>query len=193
MSKVRRVWFITHPQIMVDPHVAVTDWSLSEIGRGRMSRFVHAPELERVGSIWCSTERKAIEAAEILGAHLGQPCRQWAALGENDRSSTGYLPRAAFEAMADRFFAEPEQSVRGWERAVDAQARIVGAVAEVVKRSEGDDEIAIVAHGAVGALLLCHLEQAPIARLWDQPGEGGGNFFVFAGGTLLQGWTAIDG
>ena len=46
-------------------------------------------------------------------------------LGENDRSSTGYLPKAEFEAVADAFFARPEESVRGWERAVDAQRRIV--------------------------------------------------------------------
>ena len=32
-------------------------------------------------------------------------------LGENDRSATGYLPKAEFEAMADAFFARPDESV----------------------------------------------------------------------------------
>ena len=48
--------------------------------------------------------------------------------GENDRSATGFLAPPDFEAAADRFFAEPETSFRGWERAIDAQARIVAAV-----------------------------------------------------------------
>ena len=44
---------------------------------------------------------------------------------ENDRSATGYLTQAEFQATADHFFAEPEVSARRWERAVDAQAGIV--------------------------------------------------------------------
>ena len=36
--------------------------------------------------------------------------------------------------------------------------------------------IAIVAHGGVGALLLCWLKNVPISRLEDRPGQG--NFFV---------------
>ena len=31
-------------------------------------------------------------------------------LGENDRSATGYLPRAEFEAMADAFFSRPDKA-----------------------------------------------------------------------------------
>ena len=62
----------------------------------------------------------------------GVPYSVVAALHENDRSATGYLPPDRFEAVADRFFAEPETSVLGWERAVDAQARIVACVARIV-------------------------------------------------------------
>ena len=48
-------------------------------------------------------------------------------IGENDRSATGFLPREEFWATADLFFAHPTESIRGWERAIDAQARIVAA------------------------------------------------------------------
>ena len=72
---------------------------------------------------------------------------------ENDRSATGYLPGPEFEATADRFFAEPQISVRGWERAIDAQARILGAVAETLARHPGGD-LLLVGHGAVGTLEL---------------------------------------
>jgi broad specificity phosphatase PhoE len=96
-------------------------------------------------------------------------------------------------ATADAFFARPDDSVRGWERAVDAQARIVAAVQAVLAQAPPGD-VAIVAHGGVGALLLCHLKHVPISRAEDQPGEGGGNIFVFgrADWALVQGWRRIE-
>jgi broad specificity phosphatase PhoE len=116
-----------------------------------------------------------------------------AGLGENDRSSTGYLPKAEFETVADAFFASPEASVRGWERAVDAQRRIVTAVDHALAMASGDGDVAIIAHGGVGALLLCHLKGVPISRTEDQPGQGGGNLYSFDAATrrLVSGWRSI--
>jgi broad specificity phosphatase PhoE len=144
--------------------------------------------------VFCSTERKAIDGAVILAEALGLPVTQIAKLGENDRSSTGYLPKLEFEAVADAFFARPEESARGWERAVDAQSRIVAAVDAVLRRTPPQGGIAIVSHGAVGALYLCHLQDRPIGRDADQPPGNGGNRFAFeiAGRRLLHGWRSID-
>ncbi len=183
----REIWFVTHPDVAIDPAVEVREWRLSPRGRARMAGF----RVPGVGAIWSSTERKAMEAAEILAGGAG--FRTLAALGENDRSATGYLPRDAFEAMADAFFASPDRSVCGWERAADAQARIVAAIACVREATPGDGPIAVVAHGGVGALLMSHVMGAPISRATDQPPGSGGHFFVFAGATLVQGWRAIDG
>jgi broad specificity phosphatase PhoE len=83
--------------------------------------------------------------------------------------------------------------VKGWKPASDAQARIVGAIDGILEEAPPVN-IAIVAHGAVGALLMCKLKGVPISRAEDQPGEGGGNFFVFRRDdrALLQGWRPID-
>ena len=117
-----------------------------------------------------------------------------AELCENDRSATGYLSRAEFEATADLFFAHPEESVRGWERAVGAQLRIVNAVGRVVAEVSGHGDVAIVSHDGVGALLLCHLKKVPISRAEDQPGSGEGCVYSFDLGTreLLSGWRPIE-
>lgn len=96
---------------------------------------------------------------------------------ENDRSATGFLPPAEFEAVADQFFARPDIGTRGWERACDAQARIVQAVEQVLP-PEPTGDILLVGHGAVGTLLYCHLAGLAIARDHDQP-PGGGYFFTF--------------
>jgi broad specificity phosphatase PhoE len=185
-------WLITHPEVEIDPAREVTDWSLSPKGRARMTRMLDAPFIGNIEAIWSSTERKAIEAAQILSAHLSIPPKTLAALGENDRSSTGYLPAPEFEAMANRFFAHPQESADGWERAIDAQSRIIAAIEDIASQIPDQSGLAIIGHGGVGALLLCHLTATPISRKADQPGRGGGNYFTFAAGKLLQSWTPID-
>jgi broad specificity phosphatase PhoE len=59
--------------------------------------------------------------------------------------------------------------------------------------SEGD--IAIVAHGGAGTLLLCHLRGHAIGHQHDQPPNNGGDCFAFDARTrrLHCGWKAIDG
>jgi broad specificity phosphatase PhoE len=117
-----------------------------------------------------------------------------AELGENDRSATGYLPPEMFERVADAFFAQPDQAVRGWERAVDAQRRVVAAFDAVLALPRRDGDIAIISHGAVGALLIAALESRPISRAEDQPAGSGGHFFAvdLQSRLLRHGWLAID-
>ena len=157
MAVNRLVWFITHPDVVVDPAVPVPEWPLSERGRRRMATMVSQPWIASIGAVWSSTERKARESAAMLAGHCGVVPGTMHELGENDRSSTGYLPRDTFEALAGDFFAMPDISVRGWERARDAQQRIIAAVTKVLASEEDTSGVAIVSHGGVGALLLAHI------------------------------------
>jgi len=195
-SSRQTVYFVTHPDVTIDPLLLVPDWPLSRRGQERMARALVLPWVGGVRAVWCSVERKARDAAEILAGHLGLPMRELAELNENDRSATGYLPKTQFEAAADLFFAYPHRSVHGWERAADAQRRIVAAIDRVLASSAGcGGDIAIVSHGGVGTLLLCHLLGVSIARQHDQPPNNGGNYFTFDTETraLRHGWRPIDG
>jgi broad specificity phosphatase PhoE len=188
------VYFVTHPEVQVDPAVPVPEWPLSPRGLERTRSLLHMPWLPAISAVWCSTERKALDAAEIIARAVGSAPRRLAALGENDRSATEYLPKAEFEATADAFFANPLESVRGWETAIDAQRRIVAAVETVLAGTPAGGDIVVVSHGGVGALLLCRLKACPISRTEDQPGAGGGNYFCFERETysLRHGWLSID-
>jgi broad specificity phosphatase PhoE len=188
------IHFITHPEVMIDPSVPVPDWPLSPVGEQRLRRALEQPWLAGVRSVFSSAERKARDAAGIVARQLGLSPVVIAGLSENDRSATGYLPKSEFEAVADAFFAHPEASVRGWERAADAQRRIIDAVARAIAVARADGDIAIISHGGVGALLLCHLKRVPISRNEDQPGEGGGNVYSFGAASrhLLCGWRPIE-
>ena len=186
--------FITHPEVVIDPMLPVPEWRLAPEGVRRLVLALERPWLSRLGSVFSSAERKATDAARLIADRFHLSPVVIAELGENDRSATGYLPKAEFEAVADSFFAQPEQSVRGWERAVDAQARIRTAVDRVIAEAPGDGDVAIVSHGGVGALLLCHLKGIPIGRAEDQPGAGGGCVYSFdrESRTLPSGWRRIE-
>src|SRR5579863_6615998 len=119
------VHFITHPEVTIDPLVPVSDWPLSPLGTRRVRDLLKLPWIQTIAAIFSSSERKAVDAAAIVAQYLGLDPIVRRDLGENDRTATGYLPPAEFEAVADDFFTRPEESVRGWERASDAQRRIV--------------------------------------------------------------------
>jgi broad specificity phosphatase PhoE len=175
----RRWIFITHANVLINPKVPVPEWPLSPRGRQRMRLGLRQPWVGELTAVYSSRERKAIDGGQLLADRCGLPLTTVAELGENDRSATGFLPPPQFERMADAFFARPDESVRGWERAADAQARIVAAVQAIDRDDQSSGTIAIVSHGAVGTLLHCWLAGEPISRRWDQPGNGGGNWYAF--------------
>ncbi|RWC32745.1 histidine phosphatase family protein [Mesorhizobium sp.] len=187
------LYYVTHPQVQVDANVPVPEWGLSEIGRTRAFAMLDQPWLGSIRRIVSSAERKAMETAEILAAHLRLAIEVRQRMHENDRSATGFLPPPEFEIVADQFFANPHESVRGWERAIDAQQRIVSEVDAVLRTNEADD-IAFVGHGGVGTLLLLSFSGKEISREADQP-AGGGNYFAYDIGArqIIHGWQPIDG
>jgi broad specificity phosphatase PhoE len=186
--------FITHPEVVIDPTVPVPRWPLSQEGRRRMEMFARSGAVAGVEAIVCSDEQKAIDGAEILASQLRVPFTTDAALGENDRSSTGYIAPPEFWEVVDAFFANPTQSIRGWEPAADAQARIVAAVRRIAENHPVPGDIAIVSHGGVGSLLLAHLSGVSNARACAQPHGGGGCFFRIdrRSFTLDHPWRVIE-
>lgn len=186
------VFFISHPEVTIDRQTPVPEWDLAPRGRERLAALLHQPWLTSIGALFSSTERKARTTAAAIAAARGLPAVAVAELGEMDRSSTGMLEPEAFEQVVSAFFARPHERVRGWERAVDAQRRIVAAVDRLLAQTEPGAHIALCSHGGVGALLLCHLKGVPIARAEDQPGQG--HYFVFSRSSraLIHGWHPID-
>ncbi|MBL0922492.1 MAG: NAD-dependent epimerase/dehydratase family protein, partial [Phycisphaerales bacterium] len=114
-------------QVVQDPNVPVPRWGLSPKGRERAERFANHAMARAARRIISSNETKAMELAGAISAVSGVRVESGENFGENDRTSTGFVPPERFEALADAFFARPEVSTEGWERAIDAQARVFGA------------------------------------------------------------------
>ena len=186
------VRYLTHPQVRIDPAIPVPSWGLSEVGRARTEAIASAGRLSGTTQIISSGERKAIETAEIIAAKLNVDVEVREAMHENDRSATGFLMPDEFEAVANEFFAQPQISIRGWERAIDAQLRIVRGVEQVLARNRPGD-VLFIGHGGVGTLLYCHYSGFAIDRTYDQP-AGGGYFFAFTkdGRRVQHSWRRLE-
>jgi broad specificity phosphatase PhoE len=189
-----RILFLTHPEVVIDPAIPVPDWPLSGVGRLRMGRFAKVLEARGgVTAVWSSRERKARDGAEILAARLGVPHRIAPDLGENDRSATGYLAPPEFWEVVEAFFGRPDESVRGWETARAAQARIVGAVNRLAAAEVTGGDIVVVSHGGVGRLLMALLQGVEIGEEDPPPHPGGGCWMELGRGSLRveATWQAI--
>jgi len=189
--------YVTHPEVVIDPNVATPRWGLSSVGRARAERFANHVLVRGLTRLVSSTETKALELAAVLAAGCGAPVDSGDKFDENDRRSTGFVPSARFEALADAMFAHPDESAEGWETARDAQHRVVGAFNEVLAGHDATRPIGFTGHGAVGTLLKCHLGGLKIARSEDQRRighPGGGNVFVvrLSDRKLMTDWIPME-
>lgn len=164
-----RLVYISHPEVAVDPASSPPDWGLSARGIARATglalRGLSLPQPRLIAS----PERKAQDCALVLGHHWGLAFDTHPAMGEVDRSATGYLPADQHEALADQLFTHPTRSAAGWERAVDAQVRVLTVLEDLCQQP---GNLILIGHGGVGSLLWCALARQPISRRADQPGQG---------------------
>lgn len=190
--------YVSHAQVVQDPEVPVPRWGLNETGRRRVEVLADQPWMRRVGRLVSSDETKAVEAATILADALGLEVEVRPDSGETDRSATGYVPPERHDELAWRYFAEPERSADGWERAIDSQRRIVDALVDLTAPPDGPPpdpqrpDVAAVGHGGVGTLLWCHLAGRAIDQADDQPGQGHYWTWDRGSGRMLHRWHPID-
>lgn len=183
-------FYVSHPEVAVDPDVPVPQWNLSDVGRGRVNAMLDQPWLAQVASIGSSQETKALETANILGRRLGIDVEVIDDSHEVDRSATGFVTHDRHEALADRLFGEPTVSADGWERAIDAQQRVVERFASFLQ--PGAPSHVMIGHGGVGTLLLCRLLGIEIDRSHDQPGQGHYWAFDCERQQVIHRWRPID-
>lgn len=189
------IFFVTHPEVVIDPAMPVPRWPLSEKGRRRMGLFISEALAGRdVGAVWSSDEQKAMDGGAIVAESLGVAHEVDAELAENDRSSTGYIAPPEFWEVVDQFFARPDDSVRGWARARDEQDRIVRAVARVATAGPAGRDVVIVSHGGVGRLLAAHLQSVEIGQEETPQHPGGGCWLEIDRETLAitRSWTSTS-
>lgn len=186
------IFYLSHPEVVIDPLVPVPDWGLSAMGRERVLAVRDADWLRACRRIVTSAERKAVETAGLVAERSGAAIAVRPDMHENDRRATDFLPPPEFERVADAFFARPEESVRGWERAADAQARILAEFRAVTDGRDPAEPLLLVGHGGVGTLLYCALARLAIDRRHDQ--EVAGSVILIDGRSHRprSGWVPME-
>lgn len=186
-----KLYFITHPEVVIDPETLVSQWQLSDLGKKRAEFFAQAPWIPSLSVVYSSAELKAYQTAEIVTRKLHLPIHIQSKLGEIDRSSTGYVEKIELTKIVKDFFKHPDKPVKGWERAKDAQKRITKTVTDIISQYS-DDNIAVFSHGMVGALLNSYFKNASIHQRYEQSQLG--SYFVVetAEMKIIKDWTNID-
>ncbi len=183
------LWYVSHPEVRIDPAVPVPRWGLTDTGRSRAHAMCRQPWVGAIERIITSDETKALELAAIVGAHRSLPVEVRPTTAETDRRSTGFVPQAEHDALAAAWFAEPEVSPSGWEPAGAVQARVTRALADLL---EGATSAMIAGHGGAGTLWWCHLMGVPIEAFRDQPSPGHYYAVDLATRRPVHGWRRID-
>ncbi len=186
------VYYISHPQVEIEPDKPVPQWGLSSVGRQRLLDIADRNWVKNITQLYSSNEVKAVETAQILASCSSAEITIIPESAEIDRSATGYVLHERHEELANQCFGEPDKSAHGWERAVDAQGRIYAAVSDMLGSRDFEGPVAYVGHGGVGTLLACKLSGMKISREHDQPGGGHVFAFEWPEERLLFGWKALE-
>jgi broad specificity phosphatase PhoE len=165
----RRLILIKHAEPEIMPDVPANQWHLSLAGRARCRLLAQDVAPYAPTHIVASTEPKAGETAELIGAALDLPWTSMQGLHEHDRSTAPFLGADEFETTVARFFAEPDRLVFGSETAEEARTRFDTAMAGVLRRyPEGN--IAVVAHGTVITLFVAQANPIDAFAFWRRLG-----------------------
>jgi broad specificity phosphatase PhoE len=160
---------IKHASPQVDPAAPPERWHLSDRGRASCAALAEAIGPHEPSIIISSTEVKAIETAELLASALNLQSTTAPGLEEHDRSNVPHLRSAEFISMMELFFRKPNELVLGRETAEAALARFSKALEAAIAAHPGEN-VAVISHGTVIALLLGRLAETDGFRLWREMG-----------------------
>lgn len=142
------ITYVRHSMAVPEESVHPTEWHLDD--RGRADAASLAAKLEvapSIGALLTSTEPKALETAEAVGAHWGADVRPDERLREAIRPWIG----PGYRAVAHRYLRG--ELPDGWEAHEDV-ARRVAAALEDARATAAGRPVVVVSHGLALALHL---------------------------------------
>jgi broad specificity phosphatase PhoE len=155
------VLLVRHSLPAVDPARPAEEWRLSEEGRRRCGPLAARVAAHRPTAIVSSTEPKARETAELLGADLGLEMRESTALRETARRTVPWLKHEELRRAIRTLFERPDEVVFGEESALDALGRFSAAVDGLAEAT------VVVSHGTVISLYAAACTGRDAFELWS--------------------------
>ncbi|HSB30940.1 MAG TPA: histidine phosphatase family protein [Candidatus Sulfobium mesophilum] len=123
-----------------------------------------------LSAVYCSDLSRAVKSAEIIAAPYGLAPVKMPELRER---SFGIWEGMTFTEIKEQFPDEFEawadnpvaHSPVGGESTLEVKERVVKALDEILTRHAGGN-IAIIAHGGVNRILICHILGAPMENIF---------------------------
>jgi broad specificity phosphatase PhoE len=160
---------VKHAAPQVVPETPSEKWVLSEAGKHACSPLAESIARYEPTAVIASLEPKAAETGELLAARLGLPFETAVGLHEHDRSNVPHMQSREFISLVELLFRKPEECVLGKESGDEAATRFREALDAVIK-TYPDQNLAVVSHGTVIALLLEKLGGGRGFELWRRMG-----------------------
>ncbi|HVN22473.1 MAG TPA: histidine phosphatase family protein [Syntrophorhabdales bacterium] len=157
---------------LVDHAAAQRASYLNDINRPDKNRAIAGRvwQEKSIAAIYCSDLQRAVRSAEIIAApHSLVPIKLPALRERNFGIWEGMSFIEIKERYPREFDAWSENPVRynppGGENTLEVSARVVAAVEQILD-DHGGEKIAIVAHGGVNRLILCHSMGIPLENIF---------------------------
>jgi broad specificity phosphatase PhoE len=160
---------IKHAHVEVAPELPPDRWHLSEKGKLSCKELADRLAVYTPFVLVSSEETKAMETAAEIARELQMPSSAHPGLEEHDRSNVPVMQSREFISMVELFFRRPEELVLGREMAAGALSRFRSAIDNVITEHP-DEDLAIVSHGSVIALLLAEFTGKSGFGLWRSLG-----------------------
>ena len=127
--------------------------------------------LEKVSAIYSSDLSRAKTTAEILAKKFNLPVQLEKNLREVNFGDLEGKTLAEFEKEDPQnfynFFNKPDElKIKNAETFQELQARAFAAVKKIIA-AHHDENIIIVAHGAINRVILCSILEIPIRKMWS--------------------------
>jgi broad specificity phosphatase PhoE len=152
---------VRHSVPEIDPARPAEEWHLSDEGRARCGRLPARLAAYGPAAIVSSTEPKARETAELVGAELGLDVREADGLRETARRTVRWMEAEEFRRAVRELFLRPEEVVFGEESAANALARFSTAADGLA------DNSVVVSHGTVIGLYAAARTGRDAFEIWS--------------------------
>lgn len=149
------------------------DSQLNELGQQQARELATALTNCPVQHVYCSSSLRTRQTAELLFAHRRLPISfhdglREIFLGPWEGRLYSEIEQLEPEQFHNFFNAPHNFQLPGAENYQDLQQRAVIELQKILALHT-DEDIAVVSHGALLKSLLTHLENKPLAQLWDPP------------------------
>ena len=194
--KMTELLLIRHAQAQAGPSRHWLGWSdppLTSTGRAQAQAIAHRLHLEkrRIGAVYTSPLRRALETAQAIGKTLHRPP---VAMAELKEIHFGKLEGVTLQEMERRFpvlhtrwqdKTDMEFQWPGGERRADFFSRVADACQGIVARHPHEN-VVVVAHGGTIRACLAHLVPDQLKTWWTYSLDNTGLTHVSARGSVTH-------